>query len=214
MADPISIISRSVQDGCDTLLSDWMRELSKALNPEENVKNKYYHDWMQSHPISSRELGLQTTIFKKILDDDDTVTDDKYKLWRSSFENTNTLQLIDHLWEVFANSAHSSKPLADSSDGMCMRLDAHFDSFRPRDMPLGRVAPGFSPILASSYDEATLSIILPHKMTGRLARLSHVWAIATLKVCVAFDSLCIILKLFRFFFSRIFFIKLITLRKN
>jgi hypothetical protein len=88
--------------------------------------------------------------------------------------------LIDDLWEIVSNCANSSKPLNDSADGFSMRLDAHVDSFSYRDHD--HVAPQFSPILASSFDQATLGIVLPPKWGGRLAILFRVWAVATLKV--------------------------------
>jgi hypothetical protein len=177
MADSISIISRSVQDGCDKLLNEWVQELSKSLIPQGAIKEKQYNDWKQSHPVSARELGLQTTEFIKMLHDDQSSGDEKYS---SSFENTNTLHLIDDLWVIVSNCANSSKPLNDSADGFSMRLDAHVDSFSYRDHD--HVAPQFSPILASSFDQATLGIVLPPKRSGRLARLFGVWAVATLKV--------------------------------
>jgi hypothetical protein len=180
MADPVSIISRTIQDGCDKLLSDWTCELLKAQDPGESIKNRHYHDWMHSHPVSARDLGFQTTFFKKMLDDDDSVNDDKYEQWRGSFENFNTLRFIDDLWNIVAGAAHSSKPLGDSSEGISTRLYAHVDSFG-QDVTMC-VAPQFSPILATTYDKTTLSIILPPN-AGRLVRLSRVWAMATLKVC-------------------------------
>ena len=179
MADPISIISRTIQDGCDKLLSDWIGELLQAQNPAENIKNRHYHDWINSHPVSARDLGFQTTFFKKMLDDDDSVKGDKYEQWRGSFENFNTLRFIDDLWNIVAGAAHSSKPLGDSSDGISMRLHAHVDSFG-QDVTMC-VAPQFSSILAHTYDKQTLSIMLPQN-TGRLSRLSGLWAMATLKV--------------------------------
>jgi hypothetical protein len=151
-----------------------MQELSKSLIPEGVIKDKQYDDWKKSHPVSARELGLQTSEFTKMLHDDGSSNDEKY---RSSFENTNTLHLIDDLWEIVSNCANSSKPLNDSADGFSMRLDAHVDSFSYPEHD--HVAPQFSPSLASSFDQATLGIVLPPKRSGRLFR---VWAVATLKV--------------------------------
>jgi hypothetical protein len=180
MADAISIISRSVQDGCEKLLHDWMGELSKAQMPDGNTKDKYYTDWIQSHPVSAKELGHQTTMFKKMLDDDHDMKDGKYNEWRRSFENASTLHLIDDLWDMVANSVYSCRALADSSGAFLTRLDAHDASYTSQTAD--HVVPQFSPCLAYSYDEATLSIELPPKMTSRLLKLAHEWAIATLKV--------------------------------
>jgi hypothetical protein len=170
MADSISIISRSVQDGCEQLLHDWMAELSKAQQPEQNIKDKHYSDWIESHPESTKELGHQTTRFMKILDDDHDVQNG----------NTSTLHLIDDLWDMVANCVYSCRVLADSTGAFLTRLDAHDASYASQTVD--HVVPQFSPCLAYSYDEATLSIALPPKSSGRLAKLARIWAIATLKV--------------------------------
>ena len=179
MADPISITSRSVQDECERLLNEWTVDVSKGQILERHALDRHYDNWIQSHPVYLSELGPQTTIFKKMLDDYENFKDDKVIMWRSSYENS-LLPLIDDLWEVVTDCSHSGKPLSDVLVGYFLRVDAHVGSCGRRTAE--HAAPQFSSLFSNSYDEATLSIELPKKMTGRLASLARVWAIATLKV--------------------------------
>jgi hypothetical protein len=123
-----------------------------------------------------------------MLDDDHHARDGKYAEWRRSFENASTLHLIDDLWDMVANCVYSCRALADSSFAFLTRLDAHDAAYASQTAD--QVVPQFSTCLAHSYDEATLRIVLPPKIAGRLAKLAHDWAIATLKVPLLM-SLCL-----------------------